>query len=204
MEGLDKEQFSKKRKITRNLLNLIMVVLVVGTFFIFIQKSGWRLNWFLEKISYQKYEHIGPNFSFRYPDYFQLDVDEQKKFGDKYIAGIRLKTDQRTGCDLRYNSVGIDFQKTDQEIRNAISAELSQGAKEYELVSSERIKLDGEDAFLAEFTFLDPTGSVVRLSQIITSHAGANFILICGTGDYQYRYFQKDFQDFLDSFEWRM
>jgi hypothetical protein len=104
---------------------------------------------------------------------------------------------------MRYNQVGLNFQKTDAEIKDALIKDLSQSAKEFKLISAQRIKLGGEDAFRTEFSFLDPTGNIVRLSQVLTSHAGADYILVCGTGDYQYKYFQKDFQNFFDTFSWQ-
>ena len=202
MEGTGKEQNSKRGIIIKKSLLAIGIVLVILAFFVYFQKAGWRLDWSVQKINYQKYSHIGPDFSFHYPDYYQFDGDTDKKFGDQYIAGFRLKTDQRTGCDLRYSSFGLNFQKSDMEIQNAIKADLSKSIKGFNLLSVKRIKFGAEDAFLAEFNFLDPTNNTMRLSQTLTSHAGADYIVVCGTGDYQYKYFQKDFKNFSDTFTW--
>jgi hypothetical protein len=201
MEGQEKVA-SKKRKYLERSLFLMIVILIFLAFVVVANRSGWRLEWSLQKINYLKYNHIGPDFNFRYPDYFHFDADTEKRFGQDYIAGFKLKTDQRTGCDLRYNSFGLNFQKSDKEIQEAIEKDLSQNAKEFTLINGKRTKFGGEDAFLAEFSFIDPTGNLVRLSQILTSHGGADYLAVCGTGDYQYKYFQKDFYDFYENFQW--
>lgn len=200
MEGREKKLFIKKH-IEQGLF-FVIIILLISAFYIFFQKSGWRFDWSVQKINYLKYEHIAPDFSFRYPDYFQFDGDKEKKFGADYIAGFRLKTDQRTGCDLRFNSFGLNFSKSDQEIEDAIKNDLSKSVKEFNLIETKRIKFGGEDAFAVDFTFLDPIGNRTRLTQIMVSYNKANYLAICGTGEYQYKFFQKDFADFFESFQW--
>ncbi|MFA5994161.1 MAG: hypothetical protein WC823_04335 [Parcubacteria group bacterium] len=201
MEGQVLELSQKKKWLERSLF-LTIIILVILAFFVVANRSGWRVDWSVQKVNYLKYSHIGPDFSFRYPDYFHLDTDVEKRFGTDYIAGFKLRTNQGTGCDVRYNSFGLNFQKSDQEIQAAIEKDLSQTAKEFHLISSKRLQVDGEQAFLVEFDFLDPTGDTVRLAQMLTSHAGMDYALICGTGEYQYKYFQRDFADFFSNFRW--
>jgi hypothetical protein len=191
----------KKLKWLFILIALILIVLGVRKFGN-LEILGWRLDAKLTKVNYREYNHVAPDFSFRYPDYFQTDDDSQHKYGDNYAAGFKLKSDQRTGCDVRTASAGINFKKSDQEIQAALVKELSQNAKDFKLLSSERMKIGGEDAYLVSFSFTDPIGSTARLSQIMTSHAGENYLLICGTGDYQYQFFSRDFDNFLRSFSW--
>ena len=201
MEGQIKGQLIGKRIIKKALISIV-IVLVMLAFFIFFQFGNWRLNWSLQKINYQTYNHIGPDFSFHYPDYYQFDGDESKKFGDQYLGGFKLKTDQRTGCDLRINPFGLNFAKSDSEIENAIKNDLSKSAKEFKLISSQRTKIGNEEAFQIDFTFLDPTNNTVRLSQVLMSHAGTGYMMVCGTGEYQYQFFQKDFEEFFKNFRW--
>jgi hypothetical protein len=202
MEGQEKKEPSKKRKLLEKTLFVMIGILILLAFFVVANRSGWRLDWSLQKINFLKYNHIGPDFNFRYPDYFHFDADAEKKFGTDYIAGFKLITDQRTGCDLRYNSFGLNFQKSDEEIQKAIESDLKKNAKEFRAIKGQRMKFGGDDAYLLDFSFLDPTGNTVRLAQVLTSHAGADYLVVCGTGEYQYKYFQKDFQDFFENFQW--
>jgi hypothetical protein len=201
MESQVQEQLKKRKWLERSLFFLI-VILIGLSFFVVLNRSGWRMDWSLQKINYLKYSHIGPDFSFRYPDHFHLDMNEDKKFGETYIAGFKLRTDQRTGCDIRYNEVGLNFQKSDQEIQTAIEKDLAKNTKEFQLLKGRRMRMGGEEAFAVDFNFLDPTGNKVHLMQLLTSHAGSDYLMVCGTGEYQYRYFQKDFDEFFEEFRW--
>lgn len=163
---------------------------------------GLRIKIFTDKVSYQKYNHIGPDFSFKYPEYFQIDSGEGKNYGENYLTGLRLTSDSRTGCDIRLNSVGLNFQKNDQEIARALTDEVSKNAKDFSFISSKRFKINGENAFSLEFAFTDPINSKVHLNQVLTEHGDNFYMIICGTGNYQYKFFEKDFESFLDSVRW--
>lgn len=164
--------------------------------------TGIRMNFGVSRVQYENYSHIGPDFSFKFPSTFVADNDEEKKYGDSYLGGFRLKGDQRTGCDVRSNPVGINFQKSDQEIRNAIVSDLSAHIKDFKEVSSLRTKIGGENAYKIEFSFTDPLGNRTRVAQAITSRDGNNYVFVCGTGEYQYDFFSADFNDFFKSFRW--
>lgn len=183
---------------------IAQVVFVLGVAsFLFGDFFGWRMDIFLKKMEYKEYNHVAPDFNFKYPNYFEIDNGERKNYGENYVTGFKLNTDTRTGCDVRFNKAGINFKKNDQEITDALSKEISRNAKEFNLISAKRIKISGEDAFSLEFSFIDPTNNRIRLEQIMTGHDGNYYIFICGTGDYQYRFFQKDFKFFFDSFDWK-
>lgn len=162
----------------------------------------WRVDVFVEKMEYQKYSHIAPDFSFSYSDQYVFDSNEGNKYGNDYLGGFRLKSDQRTGCDIRSNPVGINFKKSEQEIRDALQKEFSVKVKDFKMIDGRFSKIDGESAFVLEFSFTDPVGATLRLNQVMVSHGGADYLLVCGTGDYQYKYLRKDFEHFFDSFRW--
>jgi len=193
----------KELKFSKKYLVIVAVVIALLLVTVILRKSDLRLDMSLRKINYQAYNHVGPDFSFRYPDYYVFDGDEQQKYGASYIGGFRLKSDARTGCDMRQSESRINFKKSDQEIREALQKDFEKSVKNFNLIKTERIKLGGEDAFVFEFSFTDPTGSTVHLAQIITGHEQTGYLLVCGTGDYQYKYVQKDFADFLNSFQWK-
>ena len=182
---------------------LVYVILVLGAISFFKGSIfGWRTDVFFKKINYKTYSHIAPDFSFKYPDYFEIDNGEGKNYGESYLAGLKLSTDPRTGCDMRLNGAGLNFKKSDKEIEDALVSDISKNAKDFNLKKAKRIKIGGEDAFSLEFTFTDPLGSKIHIDQILTGHNGTFYSLICGTGDYQYKYFEKDFQSFTGSINW--
>lgn len=192
------------KKLQIILVVIFYVAIVLGFIaFFFDNIFGWRLNIFADRIKYEKYSHIGPDFNFKYPNYFQIDDGEGKNYGDAYLTGLRLNSDSRTGCDIRLNKVGLNFQKSDQEITKALIDEISKSAKDFSFIKSERFKINGENAFSLEFSFTDPINSKVHLNQVITGNSDNFYMIICGTGKYQYKFFEKDFQSFLDSIRWR-
>lgn len=164
--------------------------------------TGLRLKLGISKVQYQTYTHLAPNFSFKFPAHFVADSDEQKRYGEAYLGGFRLQGDQRTGCDVRSNPVGINFQKSDQEIHEAVSKDLAAHVKDFKEISAKRTTIGFEKAYLVDFSFTDPLGNSVRVSQAITSHQGSSYLFVCGTGQYQYDFFAADFADFFKSFRW--
>lgn len=196
-----KKDFKKLQKI---FVAVFYLAVILGIILYFSNSLfGWKMNFFLDKINYKNYSHIGPDFSFKYPDYFQIDNGEGKNYGTSYLTGLKLYSDSRTGCDIRFNTAGLNFQKSDREIANALIGEISKSAKDFNLIGYNRFKIDGENAFSLEFSFTDPINSKVYLNQILTGHGNNFYMIICGTGEYQYKFFKKDFESFLDSFHWK-
>lgn len=185
------------------LISLIVLLGMAGSLITKKDLLGLRVIFDVERIKYQKYSHIGPDFSFQYPDYYVFDGDEEKKFGNDYLAGFRLRTDRRTGCDVRTSAAGLNFKKNDEEIKKALVNDLSRTAKNFSLINSGRTTIGGNEAFSLEFTFVDPLGNNLRLFQTMTTNKGGHYLLVCGTGDYQYRFFARDFEKFLETFKWQ-
>ncbi|MFZ2154364.1 MAG: hypothetical protein WAV16_03990 [Candidatus Moraniibacteriota bacterium] len=197
--------WKKYLKQAGKITNLVILTLVCLGIIIYFAGDifGLRTNIFVEKISYKKYSHIGPNFSFKYPEYYEIDNGEEKSYGETYLTGLKLKTDSRTGCDIRSSKKGINFTKSDKEINDALSKEISKSAKDFTLLSYARIKIDGETAFSQEFIFTDPLGNRTMINQVMAGHNKNFYIFICGTGEHQYKFFKEDFQSFLNSFSWK-
>ena len=166
--------------------------------------GGQRIFFDWQKINYETYRNDDPEktFSFHFPQYYVLDKDPNKQYGSNYLAGFHLETDSRTGCEVRLNPIGINFSKTDEEIKNVLSRDIARTAKDFQLESYGRIKIQGSDGFMVTFSFLNPIGQRVRLTQVLASSKNANYLLVCGTGDYQYKYFRHDFDNFFDTFGW--
>jgi hypothetical protein len=196
-----KKDLKKLQKIAAVVFYLVIILGIISYFSNGL--FGWKTKIFIDKVNYKEYSHIGPDFSFEYPDYFQIDDGEGKKYGNNYLTGMKLVSDSRTGCDVRLNAVGLNFQKSDEEITKALAGEISKSAQDFQLISSKRFKIDNENAFSLEFSFKDPINSRVHLNQVLTIHENNFYMIICGTGEYQYKFFEKDFQSFLNSIEWK-
>jgi hypothetical protein len=109
-----------------------------------------------------------------------------------------LTTDDRTGCDIRRGGPQLDLSKSNQEITNAIIGPIKDKASGFQLLENKAVSIGGRKAFQVSFSFLDPIGARVRLDQIFIPEK-ENYMIICGTGEYQYTFFKKDFQTFYDS-----
>lgn len=195
-----------KRDLKRLRYFWLALAIVVGGYFVakifFVGRLGVRLQSPISFVAYEKYSHQNPDFSFSYPKGFSFDGDEKKKYGADYLAGFYLNADQRTGCDVRTSSVGINFAKSDAEINAAIEKDLTVNVKGFADFQGRRVKIDGQNGMDIEFSLIDPLGNTLHIHQVMTSNAGANYLLACGSGKAQYKFFQKDFADFFDSFRW--
>ncbi|NTW27409.1 MAG: hypothetical protein HGA36_03725 [Candidatus Moranbacteria bacterium] len=202
---VDLEGWKKDLKKIGYILALLVViaVIIVGVRMLVANPFGIRMHAPLEVVTYQKYSNAATAFVFSFPEGYVFDGDEQKKYGADYLAGFYLEADQRTGCDVRSSGVGINFAKSDQEIADAIKEDLAIHVKGFADFSSKRIKLDGRDAMQTNFSLTDPLGNTLQITQLMTSNDGKDYLIACGSGKAQYKFFQQDFQDFINSFEWR-
>jgi len=160
---------------------------------------GWRLNFSLDKVEMSEYQSFDPNISFLHASIFEVDLDTDNKYGPDYIAGIKLKTDERTGCDIRMGGPDLDFSKSNSELNSLTINPIKERAQDFNLINQGKIKVGGEEAYKVSFSFLDPIGARIRLDQIFTSNREKNFFIICGAGEYQYDFFKKDFEIFYNS-----
>lgn len=193
-------RFWKILKISALIL-LALIILVGGYFFYQLSQKdlfGWRLNFNLDKAETNNYQGLAPTIAFQYPKIFEIDLDKDKKYGAGYVAGIKLTTDDRTGCDIRKGGPQLDLAKNEQDLANEIIGPIKEKASGFQLLEKTKTKIGRKPAFQVSFSFLDPIGARVRLDQIFIS-GQENFMIICGTGEYQYSFFRKDFQIFYNS-----
>ncbi len=179
----------------------IVIFIIAGFLYYFSQNDilGWRFNFQVQQIETKEYKGLAPNIKFEYPTIFEIDGDVNKKYGQTYVVGIKLKTDSRTGCDMRINGPKIDFSKSVDELSKEVTKEISQNAKEFKIISKEKILIGGNEAFKISFSFRDPLGSRIRLEQVFVANDDVNYFVICGTGEQQYDFFHKDFNIFFNS-----
>jgi hypothetical protein len=196
------QKFLKILKITGIVL-IVLAVLTAGYFaYRLSQKDlfGWRLNFNLNKVQTQDYSSFAPTIAFRYPKIFEIDLDPDNKYGKTYLAGIKLRTDDRTGCDLRIGGPELDFSKSADALSQEIVGPIGEKASGLKVLEKDKLSLGGQDAFKVSFSFLDPIGARIRLDQLFTKGKdGTRYMIICGAGEYQFSFFQKDFEVFYDS-----
>lgn len=181
---------------------LIIILLGIYAFYNLSKKDlfGWRLNFNFTKAEIKTYKSVFPVFSFKYPKIFELDLDQDKKYGNAYISGIKLTTDSRTGCDIRRGGPKLDFSKLNQSLLDETIGPIKERTTEFRLFESEKTNIGGRQAFFISFSFLDPIGARVRLDQFFLE-GQESYMIICGTGEYQYAFFEKDFQIFYNSLD---
>jgi hypothetical protein len=154
---------------------------------------GWRLNFSFSRVKMNEYRSFGPDLSFKYPDTFEIDADPENRYGDNYVVGIKLRTDNRTGCDIRSGGPSLDYTKSIDESTQGVIDSIKEKSKDFKLIERQKIKISGRDGLKISFSFLDPIGARVRLDQISTQKGEVNYLIICGAGEYQFELFQKDF-----------
>lgn len=197
------KKFQKLLKILKisALVLLVLVVLIAGYFtYLISQKDlfGWRFNFNFNKVETGTYTSFAPNIAFLYPKIFEIDSNRER-YGKGYLVGIKLKTDDRTGCDIRLGGPELDFGKKVEDLTNEVVAPVKEKASDFRLLENKKTKLGGRDALRVSFSFLDPIGARVRLDQAFVKDKDVSYFIICGTGEYQYNFFQKDFNVFYDS-----
>lgn len=184
---------------------VVLAVLIVGYFaYRLSQKDlfGWRLNFNLNKAETGTYTSFAPDIAFLYPKIFEIDSNRER-YGKGYLVGIKLKTDDRTGCDIRLGGPELDFSKSINDLTNEIINPIKEKASDFKLLENKKTKIGGRDALRFSFSFLDPIGARVRLDQAFVKDNNAKYFIICGTGEYQYDFFRKDFNVFYDSINFK-
>lgn len=201
------KKFQKLLKILKisALVLLMLVVLLLGYFsYRLSQKDlfGWRLNFGLNKVETGTFTSFAPNLAFLYPRIFEIDSNRER-YGKGYLVGIKLKTDDRTGCDVRLGGPELDFSKNLDALTEEVVAPVKEKASDFKLLENKKTKIGGQDALRVSFSFLDPIGARVRLDQAFVKDKNTSYYIICGTGEYQYNFFQKDFNVFYDSLNFK-
>ncbi len=204
-ETVKSNKFQKFFKILKTIavVSIALIILVAGYFAYRLSKEdlfGWRLNFNLSKVKSRDYKSFAPTIAFQYPEIFEIDIDPEDKFGKTYLAGIKLKTDDRTGCDVRTNGPELDFSQSVDELAREIVGPIQEKASDMKVLEKKKTAIGGEKAFKVSFSFLDPIGARIRLDQIFTKGKdGTRYMIICGAGEYQFSFFQKDFNIFYNS-----
>ena len=197
------QKFQKLLKILKiSAIVLMVLVVLVFAYFVYLvsQKDlfGWRFNFSLSKVETGTYTSFAPNIAFLYPRIFEIDANRER-YGKGYLVGIKLKTDDRTGCDIRLGGPELDFGKSIDDLTNEIVAPIRGKASDFKLLENKKTKIGGRDALRVSFSFLDPIGARIRLDQAFVKDKDVRYFMICGTGEYQYNFFRKDFNVFYDS-----
>lgn len=206
-EEIKPKKFQKLFKIFKiSAVTLVVLAVLVFGYFAYrlSQKDlfGWRLNFNLNKVETGTYTSFAPNIAFLYPRIFEIDSNRER-YGKGYLVGIKLRTDDRTGCDIRLGGPELDFSKNIGDLTNEIINPIKEKASDFKLLENKKTKIGGRDALRFSFSFLDPIGARVRLDQAFVKDNNTRYFIICGTGEYQYDFFRKDFNVFYDSINFK-
>ena len=182
----------------------IAVILVVGGgAYYYLSSQGYILKFSLSKPEYLDYKNLSPSFSFSYSSKFVLDKDEEKRFGETYLVGLKLPSDNRVGCDVRAVKGQLNLEGEIGAVAEKLAQQISEGAKDFQVLKSEFREIGGEKAVLLEISFKGPLGETMRTDQVFAGRKDMVYTLICGATEGTYEFFAEDFSYFLDSFSWK-
>lgn len=180
-----------------------VILTIVGGGYHYFSSRGYVFKFSLSKPEYLDYKNLSPGFGFSYPSKFVLDKDEEGRFGNTYLIGIKLPSDNRVGCDVRAATGKLNLQGDLEEITAKLAQDISQGAKGFEVINSSLVKLSDEEGIKLEIVFTGPLGETMRTDQVFAAHGDKVYTLICGATKGTYEFFAEDFSYFLDSFSWK-
>ena len=182
----------------------IAVILVVGGgAYYYLSSQGYILKFSLSKPEYLDYKNLSPSFGFSYSSKFVLDKDEEKRFGETYLVGLKLPSDNRVGCDVRAVKGQLNLEGEIGAVAEKLAQQISEGAKDFQVLKSEFREIGGEKAVLLEISFKGPLGETMRTDQVFAGRKDMVYTLICGATEGTYEFFAEDFSYFLDSFSWK-
>ncbi|MCG2685914.1 hypothetical protein L6258_00920 [Candidatus Parcubacteria bacterium] len=181
---------------------LVMVLAILGGVYYYLSSQGYIVRFSLFRPEYLEYHHESPKFSFSYPSKFVIDKDEDGRFGEDYLVGIKLPSDNRVGCDVRAIKGNLSLEGDLLKVTENLAKQISQGAEGFEVLNSSFVEVGGEKAIKLEITFKGPLGGTMRTDQLFTSYGGMVYTLICGITKDTYGYFAEDFGHFYENFRW--
>ena len=180
---------------------LAFAVLLFGVYY-YLSSKGYILRFSFFKPEYLEYSQESPKISFSYPSRFTIDKDKENRFGKDYVVGIKLPSDPRVGCDIRQIKGKLNLSGELTTVTDNLAKQISQGSKNFEVLNSTFIEIDGEKAIKLNIQFTGPLEETMRTDQVFTTHGGSVYTIICGTTKDTYQYFEEDFDYFFENFGW--
>lgn len=181
---------------------LVVVLAVLGGVYYYLSSQGYIVRFSLFRPEYLEYHQESPRFSFSYPSKFVIDKDEENRFGDDYLVGLKLPSDNRAGCDVRAIEGKLNLAGDLVKITDSLAKQISQGAEGFQVLNSSFVEIGGEKGVKLEIEFKGPLEETMRTDQVFTSHGNKVYTLICGITKDTYGYFAEDFDYFYENFGW--
>jgi hypothetical protein len=188
-----------KRKLVIGCLATVIILVAVYA----LRISGVRAVFYLERFRPVNVDLQDVPMKFSFLDRYGLDNDEKKKFGSDYVIGFKLPSDPQTGCDIRKTDSRLDMSKKDDQISAAVNKQLESASRDFVLLSQKTLLIDGEKSWKSDFTMSDPTGSTIRIEQILVSRGQEGYAIICGSQELLFERVSPDFGYFISSIRWR-
>ncbi len=180
-----------------------VILAILGGSYYYLSSQGYILKFSLSKPEYLEYKNLSPSFGFSYPSKFVLDKDEENRFGETYLVGLKLPSDNRVGCDVRAVKGQLNLEGEIGAVAEKLAQQVSKGAEEFQVLGSEFREIGGEKAVLLEISFKGPLGETMRTDQVFAARKDNVYTLICGATEGTYEFFAEDFSYFLDTFSWQ-
>ena len=199
------KKVEREKKVGRTwiwVIALVVILAILGGVYYYLSSQGYIVRFSLFKPEYLEYHHESPKFSFSYPSRFVIDKDKENRFGESYLVGIKLPSDNRVGCDVRAVKGKLNLSGDLKDVTNKLAKQISEGAEGFEVLDSSFTGIDGEEAIKLEIKFKGPLGETMRTDQIFTAHKDRVYTLICGTTKDTYEFFAGDFAYFFENFSW--
>lgn len=179
---------------------VFLLAAVLGGTYYYLSRQGYIVKFSIFRPEYLDYQNESPRFSFSYPSRFVLDKDEENRFGESYLVGIKLPSDNRVGCDVRAIKGKLSLEGEVEEVAGKLAEQISKDAKEFKVLGSSFMEIGEEKAIKLEITFKGPLGETMRTDQVFISHGDKVYTLICGTTKDTFEFFAEDFSYFFDHF----
>jgi len=179
-----------------------VILAALGGGYYYLSSQGYIVKFSLSKPEYLDYKNLSPSFGFSYPSKFVLDKDEENRFGENYLVGLKLPSDNRVGCDVRAVKGRLNLEGEIGAVAEKLAQQVSEGAEEFQVLGSEFREIGGEKAVMLEISFRGPLGETMRTDQMFAARKDTVYTLICGATEGTYEFFAEDFSYFLDSFTW--
>lgn len=201
-QAVDNQKAPKKRRTGLLVLLPILVLVTAGLGAAFIPRLfGYTLVLRYDYEQVETYTHDSPALSFDYnTQVMEIDMDEENKYGDNYIVGLKVIDDPRTGCDVRLVEQQLDLDRPVEEVARELSDELGSGSADFASSNAEYTMFGDKKAIEMQISFVGPLGDAAALRQVFIPEGEKTYTLICGGNKSLMKFYQEEYDRFFNSF----
>ncbi|MFH1426459.1 MAG: hypothetical protein ABIG66_03415 [Candidatus Kerfeldbacteria bacterium] len=197
------EQINAKQNRSRLIILLPIAVLVIVLLGAVIVPRffGYRFDVGYARVDIQQYQNESPALSFEYDaEMMAIDTDEEQRYGDTYIVGLKANDDPRTGCDVRRIQQTFDLERPVEDVAKELSDELGSGSTSFQSTNSGYIFFKEQKAIGMDINFIGPLGDAAKVRQVFVPDGDYTFTMICGGNKSLQKFYQKEYDRFFNTF----